>query len=106
VTTGSHCLTTVEAWAPARGGQATAHPGKNEGGHGPPWKYQPLSENFQTIGPWFVNKSIVVKKCRFVPDDLGLFSLTMTFKLVRTKDQTRLPCEFGANPFSGSRYIS
>ena len=33
-------------------GWATAHPGKNEGGHGPHWKYQPWSENFQTIGPW------------------------------------------------------
>jgi len=31
--------------------------------------------------------------------------LTLTFKLVQAKDQTRLPCEFGANPFSGSRDI-
>jgi len=31
--------------------------------------------------------------------------LTLTFKLVRTRDQTRLPCEFGANPLSGSRDI-
>jgi len=30
----------------------------------------------------------------------------LTFKLVRARDQTRLPCEFGANPFSGSRHIS
>jgi len=30
----------------------------------------------------------------------------MTFKLVQAKDQTRLPCQFGANPFSGSRDIS
>jgi len=28
--------------------------------------------------------------------------LTLTFQLIRAKDQTRLPCEFGANPFSGS----
>jgi len=35
------------------------------------------------------------------------FSLvTLTFKLVRARDQTRLPREFGANPFSGSRDIS
>jgi len=27
------------------------------------------------------------------------------WKLVRAREQTRLPCEFGANPFSGSRYI-
>ena len=31
--------------------------------------------------------------------------LTLTFKLVRARDQARLLCEFGANPFSGSRYI-
>jgi len=29
----------------------------------------------------------------------------LTFKLVRARDQTRLPCEFGTNPFSGSRDI-
>ena len=28
--------------------------------------------------------------------------LTLTLKLVRARDQTRLPCEFGGNPFSGS----
>ena len=32
--------------------------------------------------------------------------MTLTFKLVRARDQTRLPCEFGANPFSGFRDIS
>jgi len=32
--------------------------------------------------------------------------VTLTFKLVRARNQTRLPCEFGANPFSGSQYIS
>ena len=31
--------------------------------------------------------------------------LTLTFKLVAARDQTRLPCEFGANPFSHSRDI-
>jgi len=31
--------------------------------------------------------------------------LTLTFKLVRVREQTRLPCEFGTNPFSGSRDI-
>jgi len=45
------------------------------------------------------------EKCRF------LSMVTVTFDLdlqtrVRAMDQTRLPCEFGANPFSGSRYIS
>ena len=38
----------------------------------------------------------------FVPGDLDLLLLTLTFQLVWAKDQTRLPCEFGANPFSGS----
>ena len=38
----------------------------------------------------------------FVPGDLDLWPLTLTFKLLRAKDQTRLPCEFGANPFRGS----
>jgi len=32
--------------------------------------------------------------------------LTLTFKLVRVRDHTRLPCESGANPFSGSQDIS
>jgi len=32
--------------------------------------------------------------------------LTLTFKLVRVRDQTRLPREFVANPFSSSRDIS
>jgi len=32
--------------------------------------------------------------------------MTLTFKLVRDRDQTHLPCEFGTNPFSGSRDIS
>jgi len=31
--------------------------------------------------------------------------LTLTFKLVRVSEQTCLPCEFGANPFSRSRDI-
>jgi len=26
----------------------------------------------------------------------------LTFKLISARDQTHLPCEFGANPFSGS----
>jgi len=37
----------------------------------------------------------------FVPGDSDFWPW-----LVRARDQTRLPCEFGANPFSGSRYIS
>jgi len=32
--------------------------------------------------------------------------LTLTFKLIRARDETRLPCEFGANLFSDSRDIS
>jgi len=42
----------------------------------------------------------------FVLGDFGLRPFTMTFKLIRARDQTRLHCEFGANPFSGSRDIS
>jgi len=42
----------------------------------------------------------------FDPGDLDLCPLTLTFKLVGARDQTRLPCEFGANPFSGSQDIS
>jgi len=38
----------------------------------------------------------------FVPGYLDLSPLTLTFKLTRAKDQTRLQCEFGANPLSGS----
>ena len=42
------------------------------------------------------------EKCRV----LSLVTLTLTFKLVRVRDQTRLPCKFGANPFSSSGDIS
>ena len=38
--------------------------------------------------------------------DLDLSLLTLTFNLVRERDQTCLPCEFGANPFGSSRDIS
>jgi len=38
--------------------------------------------------------------------DLDLWPLTLTFKLVRARDQALLPCVFGANPFSGTRDIS
>ena len=37
----------------------------------------------------------------FVCGDVDLWPLTFTFKLFRARDQTRLPCEFAANPFSG-----
>ena len=37
---------------------------------------------------------------------LSLVTLTLTFKLVRARDRGRLPCEFGANSFRGSRDIS
>jgi len=46
-----------------------------------------------------------LKMLLFVPDDLDLWPLTLTFKLVRVRQQTRLPCEFGANQFSDSRDI-
>jgi len=36
----------------------------------------------------------------FVPGDLNLRLLTLTFQFFRAKDQTRLPCEFDANPGS------
>jgi len=39
-------------------------------------------------------------KCNF------LSMVTLTFKLVPARDQTHLLCEFGTNPFSGSRDIS
>ena len=38
--------------------------------------------------------------------DLDLLLLTLTFILVRERDQTCLPCEFGANRFGGSRDVS
>jgi len=44
------------------------------------------------------------EKCNFFPADHDV--LTLTSKLVRARDQTRLPCEFGANPFSGFGDIS
>jgi len=40
------------------------------------------------------------KKCRVL--SWWSWPLTLTFKLVRARDQTRLPCEFGTNPFTGS----
>jgi len=33
----------------------------------------------------------------FVPGNLELWPLTLTFKLIRAEDQTRFLCEFGAN---------
>jgi len=37
---------------------------------------------------------------------LGDDRLTLTFQLFRARKKTRLPCEFGANPFRGSsRYF-
>ena len=44
------------------------------------------------------------EKCRLL--SLLPWPLTLTFKLVRARDQTRLPCEFGTNPFSSSQDIS
>jgi len=41
-----------------------------------------------------------------VPADLNLWPLTLTFKLMRVRDQTRLPCEFGAHRLSVSRAVS
>ena len=38
------------------------------------------------------------QKCHF------LSLLTLTFKLAQARDQTCLPCKFGANPFSGLQY--
>jgi len=38
----------------------------------------------------------------FVP---GALTFDLDVQLVRARDQTRLPCEFGANLFSGSRDI-
>jgi len=46
------------------------------------------------------------KNAVFVFGDLDLWHLTLTFELVRARDQASLPYEFGANRFSGSRYIS
>ena len=43
---------------------------------------------------------------KFVSGDLDLWPLTLTSKLVRARDQTRVPGEYSANPFSGSRDIS
>jgi len=41
----------------------------------------------------------MAEKCRFVP---GTLTFDLDFKFVRAS----LPCEFGTNPFSGSRDIS
>ena len=41
----------------------------------------------------------------FVPVNLDLWLLTLTFQLVRAKDQTRLSYEYCTNPFSVSCHI-
>jgi len=73
-----------------------SHPGKN--GMVPSaadWLYfQPARYSAFSVGK------------KFVPGDLDLWPLTLTFKLLRARDQTSLPCEFGANQFTGSRDIS
>jgi len=43
------------------------------------------------------------KNAIYVPGDLDLWPWPSNF---RARDQLRLPCEFGANPFSGFRDIS
>jgi len=53
-----------------------------------------------------INRTQTTEKCRFLPGDLDIWPLTLTFNLGQARDQTRLPCEFGANPFSGSQGIS
>jgi len=71
---------------------------------------------------WVTNKQKTNKKTKLITDsaknrtllaygnnnngDLDLWPLTLAFKLVRARDQTCLPCELGANSFSGSRDIS
>jgi len=42
----------------------------------------------------------------FVHGDLDLWLLSLTFKLIRTRDETCLPCEVGANPFSGKNKLA
>ena len=44
------------------------------------------------------------EKCRFCP--WWPWPLTLTFKLVRARNQTHLLCKFGANPFSSCGDIS
>jgi len=45
------------------------------------------------------------RKMLFCPTPWWPWPLNLTFKLVWAKDQTHLPCEFGANPFSSSQGI-
>jgi len=47
-----------------------------------------------------------IKRTQAAERDESLSLVTLILKLVGARDQTRLPCEFGANPFSGYRDIS
>jgi len=49
---------------------------------------------------WSGKNAALFRFCRWWP-----WPLTVTFKLVQARDQTRLPCEFGANLFNHSRDI-
>jgi len=49
--------------------------------------------------------SLLGYTAHFCPGGLDLSPLTLTFKPVQARDQTHLPCEFGANAFSRSRDI-
>jgi len=63
------------------------------------WKVTVISIKYYNALSMEMTQQFVV----FVPGDLDICSLTLTFKLVRARDQRRLTCEFGANPFSGSQ---
>ena len=47
-----------------------------------------MTEQFSRVCPWWH------------------WLLALTFKFIRARDQTRLPCEFGINPFSSSQRYS
>jgi len=65
------------------------------------------------IAVYILHCTVHALQCTVNGDDAAVFHfcpwwpwpLTLTFKLIRARNQTRLPCEFGTNLFSGSRDI-
>jgi len=62
--------------------------------------------NMSSVWTCLAVPAIFRRKPFFVRVDLDLWPLTLTFELVRARNQRRLPCEFVVKPFSGFQDIS
>jgi len=89
--------------------------GRHRGGKMPfcpswPWPCHPNSSQRGTRHVFCVNLLQISSAILGVFAENTVFGpwwpLTLTFKVVQAREQTRLPCEYGTSPFSGSGDIS